>query len=302
MYDKFFMSVMLVTTVAGCVPVKTIQPDTALQAQSRVTLVKQCEGRDGWSDPAPPAHVFGNVYMVGTCGIVSLLITSPDGHILIDGATKEAAPGIAANIRTLGFDPKDVRYLLSSHEHVDHAEGLGQLKAITGGKMIARAEAKATLESGTLDLSDPQHGVLPDFSGVKVDRIIADGEHLRLGTLDLTAHATPGHSPGSTSWTWRSCEAKTCRNIVYADSLTAISADSYRFSEHPDYVATFRRTLGRVAGTTPCDILITPHPVSSNFFERLAGNAPLVDNKACAAYAATALQKLDARLAKEAGR
>ncbi len=302
MSGKFFMSVMLVTTVAGCAPVKTIQPDTALQAQSRVTLVKQCEGRDGWSDPAPPAHVFGNVYMVGTCGIVSLLITSPNGHILIDGATKEAAPGIAANIKTLGFDPKDVRYLLSSHEHVDHAGGLAGLKAITGAEMVARAEAKAVLESGKTASTDPQFGGIANFSGVKVDRIIADGEHLRLGSLDLTAIATPGHSPGSTSWTWRSCEAKTCRNIVYADSLTAISADNYRFSEHPDYVATFRKTLGRVAGTTPCDILITPHPVSSNFFERLAGNAPLVNNQACAAYAATALQKLDARLAKEAGR
>jgi metallo-beta-lactamase class B len=299
---KFSALILYVITLAGCAPVKPALSDSSAQAQSRVSLVTQCKGHDGWSDPAPPAHVFGNVYMVGTCGIVSLLITSPQGHILIDGATKDAAQGIAANIAMLGFDPKDVRYILSSHEHHDHAGGLATLKGITGAVMVARAESKAVLESGKPGASDPQFGAIDNFPGVKVDRVIADGEHLRLGTLDLMAIATPAHSPGSTSWTWRSCEGKTCRSIVYADSLSAISADAYRFSDHPDYVATFRKTLSRVAKISPCDILITPHPVSSSFFERLSGDVPLVNVQACSAYAAQALQKLEARLAKEDGR
>ncbi len=293
-------SLILVLIAGGCTPLKPVATDTVLAKRDGIELAKQCEGRDGWSDPAPPARIFGNVHMVGTCGIVSLLITSPDGYVLIDGATAQAAPGIADNIRALGFDPKDVRYLLSSHEHDDHAAGLAPLKAITGAVMVARAEAKNVLESGKITSDDPQFGITNNYAGVKVDRVVADGEHLRLGPIDLTMIATPGHSPGSTSWTWRSCEAGTCRNIVYADSMTAISADGYRFTDHPGYVATFRKTIARVASLKPCDILITPHPSASNLFERLSGAAALVDPAACAAYATKAGQNLDARLAKEA--
>ena len=108
--------------VAGCAaeqrPIRI--PVDAVPVPS---LVDACQGRDGWSDAAPPARIFGDVYYVGTCGITALLIVGDRGHILIDGATAEAAPGIAANIRRLGFRPQDVRYLLNSHEHVDHAGG-----------------------------------------------------------------------------------------------------------------------------------------------------------------------------------
>jgi metallo-beta-lactamase class B len=283
--------------VAACAP--KAAPLTNAQQHSRAEIVKQCEGRDGWSDAAPPAHVFGNVYMVGTCGIVSLLITSDQGHILIDGATEEAAPLIAENIRKLGFDPTDVRYLLSSHEHMDHAGGLAALKRLTGAQMLARAAAKPILESGAYDKTDPQLGILPPFPRLKVDRVVEDGEAVKLGPLSLTLIATPGHSPGGTSWTWRSCEGATCHSLVYADSLGSVSADSYRFTDHPEYVAVFKSTIDRVAKLRTCDILITPHPSQSDFFERLSGAAPLVDPQSCANYAAAARDRLVARLAKE---
>ena len=125
--------------------VACVSPATCVQpiAQKTFEPIKTaCGERDGWSDPAPPAHVYGNVYMVGTCGITALLITTPDGHFLIDGATNEAAEGIADNIRKLGFDPKDVRYLLGTHEHLDHAGGLAKLKRITGAKFAIREAAK----------------------------------------------------------------------------------------------------------------------------------------------------------------
>ncbi len=279
-------------------PKKTSIIDTITQKHTRTDLVKQCEGRDGWSDVAPPAHVFGNVYMVGTCGIVSLLITSDKGHILIDSATEKAAPSIAENIRKLGFNPEDVRYLLSSHEHIDHVGGLAALKRITGAQMIARAEIKASMESGVPGKTDPQLGSLPSFPGIKVDQVIVDGEVVKLGALNLTAIASPGHSPGGTSWTWRSCEGATCYNFVYADSLSSVSADNYRFSDHPEYVAIFRTTIKRIANLNTCDILITPHPSQSQFFERLSG-AALLDQKACASYAAAANDRLNARLVKE---
>lgn len=290
------MAIML----SACAPKKPPVVDAKAQQLGRNELVIQCKGREGWSDAAPPAHVFGNVYMVGTCGIVSLLITSDKGHILIDGATKEAAPSIVDNIRKLGFEPADVRYLLSSHEHMDHVGGLAALKQITGAKMLARAPAKPSLENGTYDKTDPQLGILPPFPSLKVDRVVKDGEVVKLGPLNLTVIATPGHSPGGTSWTWQSCEGTSCHSFVYADSLGPVSADNYRFTDHPQYVSVFRATIERVANLSACDILIAPHPSQSHFFERLSGTAALVNDKGCVNYAAAARDRLTIRLSNEA--
>ena len=133
---------------------------------------------------------------------------------------------------------------------------------------------------------------------------IADDEVVTVGPLALQAIATPGHTAGGTSWTWRSCEGDACRQIVYADSLTAISDDIYRFSDdaaHPGYLAAFRETLARV-GALPCDILITPHPSASRLWSRLgpAANEPLLKPDACRVYAQQATERLDKRLAEEA--
>ncbi|UNU43905.1 subclass B3 metallo-beta-lactamase [Sphingopyxis sp. YF1] len=283
--------------LAGCAPQQA--PAPAAAAPTGKALAAACEGRDGWSDPAPPAKIHGNTYYVGTCGITALLVTTPDGLVLIDGATEEAAPGILANIRALGFDPADVRYLLASHEHLDHVGGLKALQDATGASVLARKEAVATLTSGEPEAIDPQRGAIPPFRGVTVARTLKEGETLPVGGIGLTIRATPGHTPGSTSWTWKSCEAGDCRTIAYVDSLSAVSADDYRFTDHPDYIAMLRGTFAKVPGL-PCDLLITPHPGASSLFERLAGEAPLVDSGACKAYAAGAAKRLDERLAKEA--
>lgn len=263
-------------------------------------LAEACRGRDGWGDPAPPARIAPNAIYVGTCGIAAVLIPTPRGHFLIDGATAEAAPHIAANIRRAGYNPRDVRYILNSHEHVDHAGGIAELKRLTGAQLVARAEARRGLETGHTDPADPQLGTIPDFEGARVDRVIRDGETLRLGNVTLTAHATPGHTAGGTSWSWRTCTRPNCHTIVYADSLTAVGPDRYRFADHPARVAPFRATFGKVAAMR-CDILITPHPGASNLFARMAGEAPLRDTTACRAYVEAARQRLDDRLARERG-
>ena len=285
--------------IAGCTSAQTAPTAATVKFEPIATA---CEGRDGWGDPAPPAHIYGNVYMVGTCGIVSLLITTPQGHFLIDGAIPEAATEIAQNIRELGFDPTDVRYLLNTHEHFDHSGGLAGLKRMTGAKMVARAEAKDALESGDVHPSDPQKGLFDPVEGVKVDQMIGDVETLTIGNQTLTAIATPGHSPGGTSWRWTSCENGKCLDIVYADSISAVSADEYRFSDHPEYVAPLRATISRVAAIKPCDILITPHPSASALFERLVGEMPLVRPNGCAEYAVGAKTRLENRLAKESAK
>jgi metallo-beta-lactamase class B len=263
-------------------------------------LASACEGRDGWSDPAPPARIHGNTYYVGTCGISAILITGTRGHILIDGATAEAAPQIAANIARLGLRVRDVRIILSSHEHVDHAGGIAVLQRLSGATVAARAAAIPALASGRPQAEDPQYGSLEPLPPVRVGRTLRDSEVVRLGNLRLTAHATPGHSPGSTSWTWRSCERRACVRVLYADSVSAVSADGYRFSDHPDYVAAFRRSLALVAGL-PCDLILSPHPGASQMFQRFArGRA--ADPTACRDYVAQGPARLDERLRREAGR
>jgi metallo-beta-lactamase class B len=137
------------------------------------------------------------------------------------------------------------------------------------------------------------------FPTATVERTVRDGEMVRLGNLGVVAVSTPGHTPGALSWHWGSCDGGVCRRIVYADSLSPISRDDYRFSDHPDYVAAYRAGLAKLAALE-CDILLTPHPSASNMVERLAGRAPLEDRDACARYAADIAKRLDERLEKEA--
>jgi metallo-beta-lactamase class B len=264
----------------------------------------RCPDDAGWSDPTPPLKVFGNTWYVGTCGISALLITGAQGHVLIDGATPEAGPMIVDNIRALGFDPRDVRVLLNTHEHVDHAGGLAAIQQATGAPLHARAPGLIALRKGDMDMRDPQVAFrMPGFPPIPVIETLADGAEVRVGDLRIQTHATPGHSLGGTSFTWASCEGDTCHAMVFADSLSAVAPDSYRFSNpahSPAFVPLLRKTFETVAAL-PCDVLVSPHPVASRLWYRL-GDAPtddLVDPTACKRYADAGRQRLEARLATE---
>lgn len=257
-----------------------------------------CEGHDGWNDPAPPVHVFGNTWDVGTCGITALLVSSDAGYVLVDAGTAEAASSVLGNIERLGVKPGEIKWIVSSHEHHDHAGGLAELQRATGAKLALSAPSATVLRTGNPEADDPQFGDLKPVAPARVDRVIADGDTILLGSLTLTAHLTPAHSPGSTSWTWQSCEGEDCKTIDYLDSLTTISADGYRFTDHPATVASARAAFAKVA-VLPCDVLVTPHPGASDLFARLHGEKPLADPAACKAYAERAGRMLDARLAKE---
>lgn len=263
--------------------------------------VAACEDWDDWDKPGPPFRIHGNSFYVGTCGIAAILVTSPAGHVLIDSGTEKGAAVIAANIRRLGFRLKDVKLLLHSHEHFDHVGGHAVIQRLTGATVAASVAAAPVLESGRDSPEDPQAGMHAAMTPVKVGRRLADGEVVRLGGLALTTHATPGHTPGALSWSWTSCARsnRDCRRIAYADSLSAVSADTYRFSDHPTYLATYRNGVARVAAL-PCDILITPHPSASDLRSRLAAGALNVPPGQCATYARTIGERLDERLAREA--
>jgi metallo-beta-lactamase class B len=252
-----------------------------------------------WRAERRPFRIFGNTYYVGTQGLSSILITSPSGHVLIDATLAENAPMIMDHIKTLGFRVEDIKLILNSHAHYDHAAGTAEMQRASGATVAASAWSAGVLEHGASPKDDPQFGILPDFAPVKNVRVIKDDEVLSVGPLRTTAHFTGGHTPGGTSWSWQSCEGDRCLEIVYADSQTPVSADGFLFSrsDGPDQ---FRRGLA-VLERMRCDLLVTPHPGASGLFERVQSKT-LVDSTACGRLAATARGALANRLKREGGR
>lgn len=289
-----------VAVLAFCLSACASAPSAVVATPAPVAeLTQTCAGKSGWRDPGPPVRVDGNVYYVGTCGITALLITSPAGHVLIDSAEAEAVPQILANVRQLGLDPADIKWLLASHVHFDHVGGHAAMQAATGARIAALPDQARELEQGEAAADDPQHGVIKGTTSVKVDRLLADGVPLVIGANRITPYATPGHTRGSTSWVIRQCrDDAACPAIVLADSISPISADAYRFGDHNDWVSQFRSGVGRIANL-PCSILVTPHPAGSKLFERLSGTAPLADSNACKEYSAYGIDWLERRLTTE---
>jgi metallo-beta-lactamase class B len=257
-----------------------------------------CKDSDAVDKAAPPVSIHGNAYYVGSCSTGSVLVAGRKGHILIDGGTERDADIIAANIRKLGFQVSDVRYILVGHEHPDHSGGIAKLMRMSGATVIASAPAARDLTVGRTSPDDPQAGIFDPFPPAPVGRIVGDGEEVRLGELMLTAIATPGHAAGSLSWRWVSCDGGVCRTIVYADNLFPYSNDTYRFSDHPDVVAALRASIDKIAAS-PCEIIVTPNPPASELRQRFARGKDLIDENGCHAYAASATAALDERLAKE---
>jgi metallo-beta-lactamase class B len=262
-----------------------------------------------WNVSQEPFRIYGNTYYVGVHGLSSILITSPQGLVLIDGDLAESAPKIVANIRTLGFRIKDVKLILNSHVHYDHAGGIAELHRLSGASVAASKYTAHVLETGHLGPDDPQYGSLTPIHPVAHIRVIKDGETLHVGPLALTAHFTPGHTPGGTTWTWQSCDQDHCLNMVYADSLSAVSADNFRFSNnttYPHVIQDFEKSFATLSAL-PCDILLTPHPDVSDLWGRLArrdkggdSNA-FADPTACRRLADTSREGLEKRVAREGG-
>ena len=266
-----------------------------------------CDPCEEWNGTREPFRVYGNTWSVGTAGLGSILITSPQGHILIDGGLPQSAPLIAKNIETAGFRLRDIKLILNSHTHYDHAGGIAALVRATGAPVAASPASKRALERGGPMEDDPQFSFGAkhnNYAPVAKVRAIADGETLKVGPLAVTAHFTPGHTPGGTSWTWRECEGQRCLSLVYADSLNSVSAPDYRFSANASTAASFARSI-RVVEALPCDILLAPHPVLIDLdakLQRWKENPtvnPLIDTGACKAYAQAARERLETRVAEE---
>ncbi|MDZ4375206.1 MAG: metallo-beta-lactamase, partial [Phenylobacterium sp.] len=161
-----------------------------------IAMPVQAQSPAAWTTPAAPFKIADNLYYVGTAGIGAYLFTTPQGHILVDGAMPGSAKDIEASITKLGFAPSEVKVLLNTHAHFDHAGGLADLKRDTGAKLAAAVGDKAALETGKYPGSEDIKAF--DFAPVTVDRVLSDGETVSLGGVVLTAHLTPGHSAGCT--------------------------------------------------------------------------------------------------------
>jgi len=210
--------------------------------------------------PVEPFRIAENLYYVGAADIASYLITTPAGDILIDGGFVETAPQIEANIAKLGFKVADVKILLNSHAHFDHAGGLAGLKAKTGAKLFASAADAVLLEDG--GKSDFRFGDEGSFPPVVVDRRLADGEKVALGGAELTARLTPGHTRGCTTWTWKAGAL----DVVLACGVSILD---YRFvgrESYPGIAADFEHSFATLK-SLPCSIFLASH---GNFFD-LAG-------------------------------
>lgn len=279
----------------------------ALAAAGLVTCMPFASASD-WNTPQEPFALSGDSYYVGTRSLSSVLITSNAGHILIDGASPEAASQIAANVRKLGLKVEDIRIILNSHEHVDHAGGIAELQRLSGAEVRATPAAAPVLRTGKASRGDPQYADLPEMAPVARVGIVRDGETVKVGPLAVTLHATPGHTQGGSTWTWTSGDGGKRVNMVYADSLNAIGAGAFRYSGDPAYPnarGDIERSIAKVAAL-PCDVLVSSHPEGSGLWQRhaqraLLGNAAFVDKGACRAYADKGRARLQKTLAEEAG-
>jgi metallo-beta-lactamase class B len=255
-----------------------------------------------WDEPQEPFTLYGNAHYVGPHGISAVLVTSPQGHILIDGGTEKSPEAIATHIRQLGFKVEDIKYILTSHAHGDHAGGIAALQRLSGATVIGSTNSVPVLASGKPDKGDPQAGSLSDMAPVARTKVVKDGEVVKVGPLALTAHETPGHTRGGLSWTWQAREKGRTVNMVFADSLNAFGSNGFKYGGDPRYPtarADLEASIAKVAGFK-CDVLVSAHPEGSDLWERKAqqpklGNAAFIDADACRKYG----EKAKARLAKQ---
>lgn len=247
-----------------------------------------------WLAPLSPQKIFGNSYLVGFGGLSAALIDTGAGLILIDGALPQAAPAILNNVRKLGFRPREIKYILSTEPHFDHAGGIAALVRDTGATVVASPRGAEGLLAGRHAADDPQRGYGGSWPAVAKVQTIRGGQTLQLGKTVVTALATPGHTMGSMSWRWQSCERRVCRSIVFAASLNPVSTDDYRYTAPTarPLVAGFRRSYATMS-QTPCDILISAHP--DNAGSGRYNNGP----GGCRAYAQRSRDALEQRLKSE---
>lgn len=258
-----------------------------------------------WTKPVEPFKIAGNVYYVGTEDLASYLIVTPAGSILIETGVDANVDIVARNIATLGFKVADLKYLLTTQAHFDHVGGHARMKQLSGAQVVVSEADAAVVEGG--GRGDYHFG--PDFyfTPVHVDRRVQDGDTVRLGGTVLTAHLTPGHTKGCTTWTMevKDAEGKTL-HVVFAGSTTVndgvklVGNDKY-----PGIADDYRRAFD-VLNRLPCDVFLPAHAsMIPDFLEKAAGArrgatpSPFVDPAALSAFLRDSHQVFETKLAAQ---
>ena len=254
-----------------------------------------------WNTPTEPFKMIGNVYYVGTDGLASYLITSPQGHILVDTVMPESTSQIKASIEKLGFKITDIKYLVNTHAHIDHTGGLAEMKQASGGQLVAGEADKPLLEGGYYPGAESDAAL--KFPPVKVDRTVREGDKVTVGDVTLTARETPGHSPGCTSWEFSVKDGDATRTaLIFCSGTVALN----RLVGNPTYsgiVTDYKKTFAR-ARDMKVDVLLAPHPEMYKMAEKRAklaegGPNPFVNPGEFNAYAATLEKSFEDALAKQ---
>ncbi len=253
---------------------------SACAADRPLALSGWARNNPDWVESVEPFRVDGDIYYVGSRGLSSFLIVSREGHFLIDGGMPENAEMVADSVKALGYDIRDVKYLLNSHAHFDHSGGLAALKEMSGAIMVATKGDCSALEGGFYLGSESDHDF--DAPPVKVDRVISDGETLTLGGVTLTAHLTPGHTRGCTTWTMTSGGKQVlffCSATVANNRLVATKAAP---AQYDGIVEAYKSTFAKAKAWRP-DIFLANHPGFFDMGERLdrrkAGDADAFVNQ-----------------------
>ncbi len=213
-------------------------------------------GQADWYEPFPAHKVIGNVYYVGSKDLASYLITTPEGHILINSGFEATVPLIRNSVESLGFQMQDIKILLASHAHSDHVAGHARMKELTGAKVLVMRGDDDVIASGGKGqylYTDSRWPPCP------VDRVLNDGEEVRLGGVTLVARKTPGHTRGCTTWTWRVAEGGKDYNVVVIGSPNV--NPGFRLVDNKDYpeiADDFARTF-QILKTLPCDVFLGAH-------------------------------------------
>jgi metallo-beta-lactamase class B len=247
------------------VPVKYSSHFIVLLATTSIALGQADPQSREMNQPVPPFRIAGNLYYVGAKEVCSFLITTPRGHILLDGGFAETAPQIERNVAQLGFKIEDVQILLNSHAHLDHAGGLAELKQKSGATLIVSAGDAELLRNG--GHGDFRFGDTFSFPPVGIDQIIGDGESIELGDQKLTAWLTPGHTRGNTTWTAKISDGVKTYDVVFAGSPTALDYKLVGQESYPGIAADFEKTFA-VLKRLPCDIFVSDHGTFFGFLKK----------------------------------
>jgi len=256
-----------------------------------------------WNRPFHPYRIIGNIYYVGTSGVAQFLIVTPQGHILLDSGFEASVPGLADNVRALGFRFEDVKILLASHAHIDHVQGHALVRRMTGAQVVASVPDAPVIASG--GKGEPVFDGVYAWTPCPVDRAVADGERVTLGGTTLVAHLTPGHTRGATTWTMDVSDGGRTLAVVFFPSANVNPGvhliDNPRY---PEIAADFQRSFA-VWKSLPCDVPLGAH---GSFFDmeakqqRLAGGAtpnPFIDPEGYRRLVADAEKRFQDQLASE---